>query len=92
MLAFRDDRGNTQAHFTLNHRPRSAYTASKAWEGRAVGSPAFRSLIELELWGKNERASHDETKTMVSIFKTLGQLWTSEVRSATSNSHMAFRD
>ena len=43
---------------------------------------AASPLIELELWGKNERVAHHETKQLVYKLKVLGQLVTSEVRSS----------
>ena len=45
--------------------------------GGLVGPPpAVPTLIELETRGKNVRAARDETKPLVSSFKTLGQLLT----------------
>ena len=41
--------------------------------------PAVRPLIELRFRGKNERTSRDQTRPMIYVFKTLGQLLTSEV-------------
>ena len=43
--------------------------------------PAVRSLMVLELRGKNERVARNERKLMVSNFMVLGQPVTSEVRS-----------
>lgn len=51
-----------------------------------VGTPlAISSLIELELRGKNRRASRDERKRLAPVFKVSGQPLTFEVRSNTRN-------
>ena len=63
-------------------------------KGGGVGwtrPPTVRPLIELELREKNERVALDETEPTVS-FLTLGQLFTFEVRSTTSNSNMDLRE
>ena len=56
--------------------------------GRGRFAPPIRPL-GIELRGKNERGTPDETKPMVSIFMTLGQLLAYRVRSMTSSDHIA---
>ena len=51
--------------------------------GQSVEPPAVRPLIEPELRGKNDRVTRDETKPILSSFKTFDHLLTDEARSTT---------
>ena len=69
----------------------TAFTVSDVRGRGGFGPPqAVEPVIEMKLRGRKQRAARDETNQMVPVFKNLGQLLISEVRSTISKSSMVF--
>ena len=79
--------GATQKFLFQSHffNPRRTYRFSSYAPAEGVGTTplAVWPLIELELWGKNERVGRYETQRLIPKFKASGQPVTSQVRSMT---------